>query len=115
MNHKIKILFVCTVNKLRSRTAEELYKNDPRFDVKSAGVDPLAVIRISRELLEWADFILVMEKVHRNIIHKKFPDIYKNKRIICLYIPDIFEFMNPELIQILRTKVEDIYISDMKL
>jgi protein-tyrosine-phosphatase len=38
----IKILFVCTANKMRSKTAEELYKNDARFMVKSAGVADFA-------------------------------------------------------------------------
>ncbi len=39
---KLKILFVCTVNRMRSLTAHKIYENDDRFDVKSAGTDKTA-------------------------------------------------------------------------
>ncbi len=106
---KLKILFVCTINKMRSKTAEELYKEDPRFEVMSAGVDEDATVRVNRQLLEWADYIIVMEKMHRNRIRKMFPDIYKTKRIICLYIPDEFDFMDPELQGWIEEKFEKVY------
>jgi len=35
---KKHILFVCRANVNRSKLAEELYKNDPRYDVRSAGI-----------------------------------------------------------------------------
>ncbi|HSB10261.1 MAG TPA: ubiquinone biosynthesis protein UbiE, partial [Blastocatellia bacterium] len=44
-------------------------------------------------------------KRHRNIIHSRFKEIYQRKRIICLYIPDEFEFMDPELVTLLEEKV----------
>jgi predicted protein tyrosine phosphatase len=46
-----------------------------------------------------------MEKRQRNIIHSRFKDLYQRKRIICLYIPDNFEFMDPALIELLKEKV----------
>jgi predicted protein tyrosine phosphatase len=106
---KLKILFVCTVNRLRSATAQKIYENDPRFEVNSAGTDPRANTVISPDLLYWADSIIVMEKHHRNFIRQKFPDIYKNKKIVCLYIPDEFDYMQKELIYILKEKVENVY------
>ena len=57
---------------------------------------------LTHELLEWADAIIVMEKTHRNHIRSKHPDIYKSKRIVCLYIPDEYKFMDPELVVRLR-------------
>lgn len=92
-----------------SATAQVLYKNDDRFDVKSAGTDKQARIVVDRELLEWADAILVMEKHHRNKIRSKFPDIYASKKIVCLYIPDEYDFMEPALMDILKSKFEDVY------
>jgi len=65
---KIKILFVCTINKMRSATAEVIYKNDERFEVKSAGTDSTANTILSIDLLNWADSIVVMEKEHRNFL-----------------------------------------------
>jgi len=104
-----KILFICTINRMRSATAQVMYENDDRFEVKSAGTDKLARIVINRELLEWADAIVVMEKHHRNKIRAKFPDIYATKRIVCLYIPDEYDFMEPALMDVLKSKFEDIY------
>jgi protein-tyrosine-phosphatase len=40
---KLKLLFVCTVNRMRSATAHKIYEDDYRFDVKSAGT-PLAQV-----------------------------------------------------------------------
>lgn len=108
-NRKLKILFVCTVNRMRSATAHKIYENDDRFEVKSAGTDRTANTVLTEEILNWADSIVVMEKHHRNYIRKIFPEIYKTKRIVCLYIPDDYDFMQTELIGILKHKVEDVY------
>ncbi len=109
MNQKLKILFVCTVNRMRSATAHSIYSDDERFEVKSAGTDKSANVVISKEILDWADSVIVMEKQHRNFIQAHFKDIYKTKRIVCLYIPDDYEYMQAELIAILRHKFEDVY------
>ena len=67
---KLKLLFVCTVNRMRSATAHKIYENDGRFEVKSAGTDNTANVFLSAEILNWADSIVVMEKQHRNYIRK---------------------------------------------
>jgi len=38
MTDKRNVLFVCTANQQRRPTAEELYRNDRRFTVRSAGL-----------------------------------------------------------------------------
>jgi predicted protein tyrosine phosphatase len=106
---KVKILFVCTVNRLRSATAHKIYENDDRFEVKSAGTDKRANTVISFDLLNWADSIIVMEKHHRNFIRQKFPDIYIDKKIVCLYIPDQYDYMQKELVYIIKDRFEDVY------
>ena len=105
----MRILFVCTVNRMRSATAQKIYENDSRFEALSAGTSSCANTVITRELLNWADCVVAMERCHRNYIRQKFSDIYKNKKIICLYIPDDYDYMQPELVTILRDKVEDAY------
>jgi len=52
-----RILFVCTANQDRSPTAERLYREDPRYEVRSAGVAPFANTRLTLDLLLWADGI----------------------------------------------------------
>jgi len=59
---------------------------------------------VSTDLLEWADVIFVMERAHRDKLSKKFRVQLKSKRIICLDIPDEFEFMDPALVRLLEAK-----------
>lgn len=115
MKPKIKILFVCTMNYQRSRTAEELYKRDERFEVRSAGVSKDAFTTINLESLSWADFIIVMERGHRNKIRKRFKEIYQTKGIICLYIADEFDFMEAELVHLVQRKFDYIYHTEIKV
>jgi predicted protein tyrosine phosphatase len=56
---KQRILFVCTGNKDHSPTAEAIYKRDSRLLVKSCGTKADAKVRISQELLDWADKVIV--------------------------------------------------------
>ncbi len=102
---KRHVLFICNQNRLRSPTAERVFREDPRLEVRSAGVNPDATVPVTQELLEWADLIFVMEKRQRNVIHKRYPRIYRSKPIVCLYIPDEYELMEPALIQALQKSV----------
>ena len=85
---QLKVLFICMQNRLRSPTAEKVFSVYPRLEVRSAGLEAGSRVVVTRDLLEWADIIFVMERRQRNLIHKKFKDIYEKKRIICLYVPD---------------------------
>jgi predicted protein tyrosine phosphatase len=109
MKEKLKILFVCTFNRMRSKTAEEIYKDDQRFEVKSAGVDEYAEVPVNLELLLWADYIAVMEEFHRKWLSLNYPIISSNKEILCLGIPDEFDFMDPLLEVLLKEKVEAMF------
>lgn len=98
----MKVLFVCNMNKHRSKTAEMLFRD--RFQTKSAGLfneKPVAVDEI-----EWADTIAVMEDFQREELVKRFPNECVQKRLITLGVPDFFQFNQPELIDLLKTKVE---------
>ena len=100
-----RVLFVCTQNRLRSPTAQQVFSNREGFEVASAGTDPAAATPVSPELLEWADVIFVMERAHRNRLMKRFRLQLKSKRLVCLDIPDEFEYMDPALVRILQAKV----------
>ena len=108
MNQKRKILFICTVNRMRSATAHKIYEDDPRFEVDSAGTDIHAATPLEEWHMEWADAIVVMEKQHRNVIRSFFPLWYEKKPIVCLYIEDIYDLMQLELMAILKDKFEDV-------
>lgn len=100
-----KILFVCTANEHRSRTAEELARGNGII-AKSAGVSELAQVRVNKQLLEWADTIVVMEAWHKKEIAKQFPKIYSKKKIINFGIPDMYPYMAPELVRLLNKKIK---------
>jgi predicted protein tyrosine phosphatase len=99
-----KVLFICSQNRLRSPTAERVFSDRAGFEVASAGLNPEAETAVCPELLEWCDVIFVMEKTHRSKLSKKFRAHLKGKRIICLDIPDEFEFMDPALVRLLEAK-----------
>ena len=99
-----RVLFVCSQNKLRSPTAEQVFSNRAGFEVASAGTDRSAGNPVSAEALAWADVIFVMKRAHRNKLAKGFREHLKNKRVICLDIPDDYEFMDPVLIRMLESR-----------
>jgi predicted protein tyrosine phosphatase len=99
------VLFVCSQNKLRSPTAEQLFSRRPDLEVASAGTNSDAETPLSAELVEWADVIFVMEKIHRAKLQQRFRASLKSKRVVCLDIPDKYRFMDPELVQLLEAKV----------
>ena len=100
-----RALFVCSQNRLRSPTAEEVFSSLPGIECASAGTDDLANVPLDPELIQWADAIYAMETSHRNRISKKFKNCLHGKRVIVLNIPDKYEFMEPTLVAILQRKV----------
>ncbi|RWF60095.1 protein tyrosine phosphatase [Mesorhizobium sp. M4B.F.Ca.ET.190.01.1.1] len=99
------ILFVCSQNRLRSPTAEQVFSGRRDIEVASAGTNHDADNPLTHELVAWADIIFVMEKAHRAKLQKKFKTSLKRARVICLDIPDNYEFMDPELVRLLEAKV----------
>jgi len=101
----LKVLFVCTANKLRSPTAEDVFRDYPGIEAMSAGTDANAPTPLTKELVASVDLIIVMENYHREHIRKKFKQRPSDSRIITLNIPDEFERGDPELIELLKSKV----------
>lgn len=104
---KTKVLFVCSRNKLRSATAEKMYERVQHFDVRSCGTDKNARIRITAGHIGWADWIFVMEKRHLSLIRDKYKDEFQGKRIVCLNIPDEYDFMDRELVLLLQSLLSE--------
>ena len=101
----LRILFVCAMNQWRSPTAEALYKNDPRLDVRSAGVRSEARRRLTASDVAWAHVIFVMEPNHKARIQERFRD-HELPRMVILDIPDDFTFLDPELQRLLRAAID---------
>ncbi|KAB8172519.1 phosphotyrosine protein phosphatase [Lysobacter maris] len=99
------VLFICAQNRLRSPTAEQVFADWPGIETASAGIGNGADTPVSPELLARADLVFVMEKSHLNKLRRKFRAHLNGKRLICLDIPDDYDYMDPVLIQLLQRKV----------
>ncbi len=105
MTNRLRILFVCSLNRWRSPTAEMLYRSDPRLAVKSAGVSSSAKHLISEADVNWADVIFVMERGHKARIQERFRDS-RLPPIEVLDIPETLQYMDPELQRLLRLAID---------
>lgn len=106
MEKRPNILIVCGRNKKRSRTAEHIFKNDDRFNIRSAGLSSKSDRKISENDLNWADLVFVMETEQRSKIRELYRHL-KLPTIEVLNIPDEYEFMNEELMDILIYRIND--------
>ena len=105
------VLFICSRNRLRSPTAEQIFADYPGIECVSAGLSNDAETLLTPELVEWADLIFVMEKVHRKKLSSKFRKHLGKSRIICLDIPDRYDYMEPALVDLLKKKVTPFLLS----
>lgn len=101
----MRLLFICTQNLLRSPTAERIFSGRPGLDVASAGMAQDAMKVVSAEAIEWAEMIFVMEEWHRELLRRQFRRHLERKRLICLGIPDRYQYMDPQLVELLELKV----------
>jgi protein-tyrosine phosphatase len=101
----MNLLFICSRNRWRSRTAEDLFKRLYGYDVRSAGTAESARIKVNQKLLIWADLIFVMEREHKKRLQEKFPSSIITKEVIVLNIPDEYQYMDNELVELLNDSV----------
>ncbi|MDB5226692.1 MAG: protein tyrosine phosphatase [Bacteroidota bacterium] len=102
----MKVLFVCSRNQWRSPTAENIYKKYNHLQVRSAGTEPSARVKLTAKTIIWADIIFAMEKRHKLRIQEKFPIEAQLKEIIVLDIADEYKYMDEELIREIQSKVD---------
>ena len=100
-----RLLFICSRNRLRSPTAEQVFASWPNVETDSAGLALDAELMLSADQVEWADVIFVMEKAHRAKLALRFGPELSGKKVVCLDIPDNYDFMQAELVTLLERKV----------
>jgi predicted protein tyrosine phosphatase len=101
----LKILFVCSRNRLRSLTAERLFNGVNGHEVRSAGTEQGARIRVTAGHPGWADLVVAMEKRHVSRLRDKFADALDGCRLVCLHIHDEYAFMDPALVERLEAEM----------
>jgi len=103
---KKRLLFICSANHDRSPTAEMLFKDSEKYEVKSAGIFPFAVKQVNQEMIDWADIIFVMneeEDKHLTFLKENFN--LEGKEVDDLDIPDIYKREETKLIELLQNKL----------
>jgi predicted protein tyrosine phosphatase len=100
-----KLLFICSYNINRSVTAEWMYDEVPAYSVRSAGTEEGSRFVLAKEHVQWADIIFVMEPYHLEKLRQRFGNELEGKKVHCLHIPDIYDFLEPRLMVELKTKL----------
>lgn len=100
----MNILFLCTANIHRSKTAEDHFSVEfPVHDFRSAGLSKKECQRngstlCTTRMLQWADIVYVFEPAHIDRIREYTGEEFARK-IQCLHIDDNYQYMQPELIR----------------
>jgi len=100
------VLFVCRQNKVRSLTAEHLYRVRPDLEVRSAGTVNFAKTQLDEALMEWADAVFVFDETQLEAMEKRFGTKNFGKPVVCLGLPDIFDYKSQQLVLKLTAKLE---------
>lgn len=101
----MNILFVCSMAKLRSKTAAHTLKaawNDIRY----AGTDKDADLRVTIEDILWADVIVCMENKHKSKLRRMIKG--QSGKMQVWKIPDEYCYMDDKLVHLLRVKSENL-------
>jgi predicted protein tyrosine phosphatase len=103
----MKILFICSKNQWRSPTAEKIFHGVNGIYVRSAGIEKGARIKVTSGHIGWTDAIFVMEQKHMRRLKTQFGQELAGKNLWNLGIPDDYSFMDEELVEILKSRVEE--------
>ena len=97
----LKILFVCSKNKVRSLTAEKVLRRYPGYQTRSAGTDKTARVKVNAGDIGWADIIFVMDRYNLIDLKTLFGELLEGKEIHLLGISNEqnrYKPMEPKLI-----------------
>ena len=103
---KPRVLFVCRQNKVRSLTAEHLYRVRPDLEVRSAGTVTFAKNQLTEELMHWADAVFVFDESQIDAMERRFGKRDFGKPVVCLGLPDTFDYKSQQLVLKLTAKLE---------
>ena len=98
------VLFICGKARKRSPTAAQIAPGLLGCKADCAGLSADADERLSAEHIAWADVIAVMEKTQMSRLKRQFGALVGGKRVVCLDVRDEYEFMQPELVALLRQR-----------
>ncbi|WP_029064120.1 hypothetical protein [Labrenzia sp. DG1229] len=110
----INVLFVCSRNRWRSPTAETLFRSFPGIRARSCGTSKAARKQVQNADIDWADLVIVMEDEHTSRLKARFRQSLNSEFIYVLDIPDEYQFMDPDLVDVLEQTVTPILMAALK-
>jgi predicted protein tyrosine phosphatase len=98
-----KVLTVCSAGLLRSATLQNMLIKEYGYNVRNCGtVESYALIPISEALVKWADEIVFVNMENFRDVKKDIEELGLLDKTYVLDIPDMYEFNNPELLEICK-------------
>ena len=103
-----KVLCVCSAGLLRSPTAALVLSQEPfNCNTRAAGVESnFALVPVDQVLLTWAEEIVCMEREHADDISVLLKKYKLDRRVVCLDIPDRFEYRDEKLRWLIKEKYQ---------
>ena len=103
-----KVLTVCSAGCLRSPTAANVLHAEHGYNTRSAGCElEYAIVPVTGRLLMWADEIVTMENWQAHQIEAWLQEMYIQRNVVCLNIPDNYSFMQPELVDLIKQRYNE--------
>jgi predicted protein tyrosine phosphatase len=103
-----KVLTVCSAGLLRSATLQNFLIREYGYNVRNCGTEEsYALIPISDALCLWADEIIFVNEENYNMVKNDLKELGIEKESIkILDIPDMYNFNDPKLIEIIKDQYE---------
>ena len=97
-----KVLCICSAGLLRSPTTAVVLSQEPyNYNTRAAGiVEEYALVPVDAVLIHWADEIVCVEPRIETLLRDEF-DV-NDKNIVTLDLPDMFEYRNPVLVELIK-------------
>ncbi|WP_420585193.1 phosphotyrosine protein phosphatase [Ruegeria sp.] len=105
------VLFICGKARMRSPTAADIVAKWPSYRTDFAGLSQDADEKVSTEHIDWADVIIVMDGRQKKRLSDQFGGCIRDTKIIVLGIPDKFEYMSPELVDVMTPKLRRVLVA----
>jgi predicted protein tyrosine phosphatase len=106
-----KVLCVCSAGLLRSPTLAYLLSGDPwNYNTRAVGTDVgHALIPVELIHLVWSDLIICMNGEQERFLKemKKSSKWKVRAKIVCINVPDAFEYRDPALIELLKERIKE--------
>jgi predicted protein tyrosine phosphatase len=103
-----RVLCVCSAGILRSATAAHVLAAPPfNLNTRNVGTASYALIPVTEDLIQWADYIICMEAEHEVYVRNKMMEWLYNKPIMTLDIEDIYEYRNSDLVKLIEEKFSE--------